>query len=1089
MKAAHCSLLTAILALLAWSTPTPASTQTISIDNSSFENSSASSMPLAWSLQSPRTKDTISRIDRNQYHSGKASLLVHHANPASTTWISQPMQLQIGRLYRLEGWVRTENAFSDKAARYPTPVAACMSMESFPFTNHSQAQGATRDWTRIEAYFIATQKTDRVRLHLGYNATAAGSAWFDDIKLEEVENIDPYIPKETVRWYGPAFRYDDRGWINVHIEGDPYERGYQLGNLLFEEIIAYLMKLAHQENLNDPKAGWEQLRFTTQAFLLNGYAHEYQLEMKGTADGAANAGAKVFDRKPDLLDIAVLNSIIDLGQMKRALLYNHNATSGMNFFKTEDELKVKPEYHKCSAFAATGSATRDGRAILTQMFMWNGYTGVHWNIILDVKPTKGHRFVFQTFPGGIHSGADFYISRSGLVIGETTVLQTPFNPKGSPQSNRIRKAVQYADTIDQWIEMMTNHNNGLYTNEWPFADIKSDEVGIFLLGTFKHRLWRSKRAEFIGGLKNFYWCNNNNKDPEVRKEYLTNPDNAPFDLTFRPYNRDIAFQKYYTQYYGKIDPDNATRLMATPPINLSHACDGKLTTSDMAEHLVFLAHFGKTTLREKIPGSRVLENKPNAEPHLSLGYSFPSPIFIGRALQASRPTPEPHPKNPDLKTASIDIQAAKNVYTIDKRKLWQNTVFQSSGSENWLVSGSATYWQILQAFPEKEDEIVAYLDGQLGTLNNDYLHFTHQEGDLIPTRAATSYHRYIDYQVPRIKGTFLLHQLRMLLGNDKFLHLMDSIYTRFKNRTMTNPEFVKQAGRIAKRDLSGFIHQWIDRKGLPDPKASIICEQDRDKKSWKLTLDLQQPKPHYHLLGTVEITTGRQKTMRFPFEARGASTRLSWSLDEKPEKAVLNPGFDFPTDRERYHSPSHFLDNYHDTRIVYGTNRQIEANHSMAVRLRKTLADNFTEILLPLRKDSEITLDELSRNDLIILGTSTDNRILRDAAEKTDDLTIRRNLFVFRDKVHARPDEGIIVTLPSPYNPSKKMILITANSAMQLYHMTGQWIRDLPGWAIFKKSEPIEKGHHPTTRFVMPALAQSSKIYANISGTTMVASD
>jgi len=40
-----------------------------------------------------------------------------------------------------------------------------------------------------------------------------------------VKEIGDYIPLETVRWFGPAFRYTDQGWTFVHIEGEPYDRG------------------------------------------------------------------------------------------------------------------------------------------------------------------------------------------------------------------------------------------------------------------------------------------------------------------------------------------------------------------------------------------------------------------------------------------------------------------------------------------------------------------------------------------------------------------------------------------------------------------------------------------------------------------------------------------------------------------------------------------------------------------------------------------------------------------------------------------------------------------------------------------------
>ena len=60
--------------------------------------------------------------------------------------------------------------------------------------------------------------------------------------------------------------------------------------------------------------------------------------------------------------------------------------------------------------------------------------------LLAIRPAFLSRLVYQTFPGGIHSGADFYINEAGIVIGETTVSQTPYDADGTPQSDRIRRA-------------------------------------------------------------------------------------------------------------------------------------------------------------------------------------------------------------------------------------------------------------------------------------------------------------------------------------------------------------------------------------------------------------------------------------------------------------------------------------------------------------------------------------------------------------------------------------------------------------------------------------------------------------------------
>src|SRR5262249_11180161 len=42
-------------------------------------------------------------------------------------------------------------------------------------------------------------------------------------------------PKSVER-YGLAYRYPQAGWVVLHIEGEPYERGYQHGRLMAPEI-------------------------------------------------------------------------------------------------------------------------------------------------------------------------------------------------------------------------------------------------------------------------------------------------------------------------------------------------------------------------------------------------------------------------------------------------------------------------------------------------------------------------------------------------------------------------------------------------------------------------------------------------------------------------------------------------------------------------------------------------------------------------------------------------------------------------------------------------------------------------------------
>src|SRR5438128_3581470 len=95
---------------------------------------------------------------------------------------------------------------------------------------------------------------------------------------------------QSVQRYGSAYRYPQAGWIVLHIEGEPYERGYQHGQLLSQEIVGFLKCSANQANAKDPQAGWSSLRTLANALFLRRYEQEYLEEMKGIAEGASAAG-------------------------------------------------------------------------------------------------------------------------------------------------------------------------------------------------------------------------------------------------------------------------------------------------------------------------------------------------------------------------------------------------------------------------------------------------------------------------------------------------------------------------------------------------------------------------------------------------------------------------------------------------------------------------------------------------------------------------------------------------------------------------------------------------------------------------------
>src|SRR5690349_12934032 len=64
---------------------------------------------------------------------------------------------------------------------------------------------------------------------------------------------------------GPGYRYPQAGWIVLHIEGAPYDRGYQHGQLLAPEIVEYIEALADIKSQEGAADAWRDMRMLVNA--------------------------------------------------------------------------------------------------------------------------------------------------------------------------------------------------------------------------------------------------------------------------------------------------------------------------------------------------------------------------------------------------------------------------------------------------------------------------------------------------------------------------------------------------------------------------------------------------------------------------------------------------------------------------------------------------------------------------------------------------------------------------------------------------------------------------------------------------------
>ena len=324
------------------------------------------------------------------------------------------------------------------------------------------------------------------------------------------------------------------GWIQVHLEGTPGEIGYQHGYLLAAEIQDNL-RVISTEMTHDEKKDWEFFRKTAQEVLWPHVEQEYRDELTGIVEGQKAHGGKL-----DLWDIVALNAWLELPYYDKWLDKSKGITVAGN---TADH---------CSAFAATGSYTKDGRVVIGHN-NWTSYSsGERWNIMFDIVPSRGNHILMDGAPGLIHSADDFGINSAGMIVTETTISGfSGFDPKAVPEFVRARKAMQYAGSIDDFARIMKEGNNGGYANNWLVADRKNNEVASLELGLKNVVLQRTKDGFFVGS--------NFPDDPKLIKEET---DFDPNDKSRSENARHARWLDLMARNKGKIDVAAGQRFLA-----------------------------------------------------------------------------------------------------------------------------------------------------------------------------------------------------------------------------------------------------------------------------------------------------------------------------------------------------------------------------------------------------------------------------------------------------------------------------------------------------------------------------------------------
>jgi len=404
-------------------------------------------------------------------------------------------------------------------------------------------------------------------------------------------------PQQDARLRNAFRQPEQNGWTLVHLEGSPAEIGFQNGFLLSSEI-SDIEKVTVLELTHDNHRTWDFFRKAAKSVLWPRIEAEYREELQGITAGLNARGVKL-----DVWDIVAMNASLEWPYYVKQ--YN-------------DRHQVKPNGaaapgDHCSAFVATGSYTADGKPVIAHN-NWTSYLdGQRWTIAYDIAPQHGNRFIMDGLPGVIHSADDFGINAAGMMITETTITAfSGWDSNGIPEFVRARKAMQYANSIDDFARIMKDGNNGGYANNWLVADRKTGEIASLELGLKNVTLQRTSDGYFAGANFpvnpklireetefSFSDMGNSANARHVRWTTLLEENKGHIDTSLA--------QKFLGDHYDTFEKrdaasertlcghvDLSTRGLGEwqPAYGAAGAVQNKVADATMAERMTFFAHAG-----------------------------------------------------------------------------------------------------------------------------------------------------------------------------------------------------------------------------------------------------------------------------------------------------------------------------------------------------------------------------------------------------------------------------------------------------------------------------------------------------------------
>ena len=138
------------------------------------------------------------------------------------------------------------------------------------------------------------------------------------------------------------------------------------------------------------------------------------------------------------------------------------------------------------------------------------------------------------------------------------------------------------------------------------------------------------------------------------------------------------------------------------------------------------------------------------------------------------------------------------------------------------------------------------------------------------------------------KGAMILHMLRWVMGEDKFLKTMRSFATQFAGKSASTDDFRTIAEQNYGDQLTWFFSQWLDSTGAPEFKVKYTVYRLGSNKGFRVTGEIAQDLDLFRMPVDLKIDTdGKTEDKRI--EVVGTNSPFTVETFGRPRRIAVDP--------------------------------------------------------------------------------------------------------------------------------------------------------------------------------------------------------